>query len=68
MSVSAIAAAAAGSHSAQTRAALGTEVIKQQHQAEQGVVNLIEQAVEAGKQASGSSTAPGTGHVVDVKA
>jgi hypothetical protein len=68
MSVIGTAAAFASSQAAQTQAALATTVIKQNHQAEAGLVALIEQAVEAGKQAAGSPTAPGTGNVVDVKA
>ncbi len=68
MSVAEIATAFAVSQTAQTRAVLATEVIKQNHEAEQGLVAVIEQAVEAGRQAAGSHTAPGTGKVVDVKA
>ncbi len=65
MSIAGTATAIATAQTAQTRAALATEVIKQNHQAEEGLVALIEQAVEAGKQAAGSATAPGTGVVVD---
>lgn len=68
MSVSAIASAFANSQVAQTQASIATAITKQNHEAEQGLVALIEQAVEAGKQAAGSPTAHGTGKVVDVKA
>ena len=68
MSVSAIAASFATSQAAQTQASIATAITKQNHEAEQGLVALIEQAVETGKQAAGSPTAAGTGNVVDVKA
>lgn len=62
-----IAAAYAGAQAAQTHAAISTAITKQNHEAEAALVSVIEQAVEAGKQA-GSDTAPGTGGSVDITA
>ena len=64
--MSAIAAAYAGAQAAQTQAALSTIIAKQNAQAQAGLLAVIEQAVEAGKQAAASSTAPGTGADADV--
>jgi len=65
MSVVATAAAYAGAQAAQTHAALSTAITKQNHEADAALVSVIEQAVEAGKQAV-SATAPGTGGTVDI--
>ena len=64
--MSAIAAAYAAAQAAQTQAALSAVIAKQNHQAELGLVALIEQAAEAAKQAS--ATAPGVGETVDIQA
>ena len=64
--MSAIAAAYAAAQAAQTQAALSAVIAKQNHQAELGLVALIEQAAEAAKQAS--ATAPGVGEAVDIQA
>ena len=58
----------AASSAAQTQAALTTIMTKQNHEAQTGLIAVIEQAIEAGKQAAASPTAEGVGAVVDVKA
>lgn len=47
MDVSSIALAAIASSQSQTRAAIATEVLKQQHQADQALVNMIEQVAKS---------------------
>lgn len=62
--MSTVAAALAASSAAQTQASLATIMVKQNHEAQAGLIAVIEQAVEAAK----SQTAPGVGEVVDVSA
>lgn len=49
MDATSLATSAIGLQQAQTRAAIATEVVKMQHQADQTLVALIEQAAQAGK-------------------
>lgn len=46
MSIASIAAAAAASHAAATRTALATEIVKQQHEAQAEILNVIEAAAK----------------------
>lgn len=62
--MSAIATSFAVSSAAQTRAALGTEMVKMQAQAAQGLAAVLEQNAELLKQAA-AAPPPGTGNLVD---
>lgn len=54
---------------AQTAASLATIIAKQNQQADQTLVALLQQAAEAGAEAlAKSDTAPGTGETVDISA
>jgi len=69
MSAASTAAALAASQAAQTAATLSASIVKQNHQADQNLVALLQNAVEAGQEAiAGSDTAAGVGETVDVKA
>jgi hypothetical protein len=61
MSAAAIASTLIGMSQAQTRMGIQAVLVRQQHQADQSVANLLASAVEA-------MPAPGTGLVVDKKA
>ena len=47
MDVSSIALSAAAANQSQTRATIATEIVKQQHQAEVALVNMIEQVAKS---------------------
>lgn len=65
MSAVSTATTLAAAQAGQTQAALAAVIAKQNHDAQAGLVALIEQAAEAAKQAS--PTAPGTGTAVDLQ-
>ncbi|MCW2308741.1 putative motility protein [Rhodobium gokarnense] len=62
-----IAASYAATTQAQTQIAMQTAMVKQAHEAEQSIANVLEQAVEAGQQIA-SAPPPGMGAKVDVSA
>jgi len=67
MSAVSTATALAGAQAAQTQASIAAHIVKQNQQATEGLIAVIKQAAEAGKEAA-ASPPPGTGAVVDVKA
>ncbi|MBB4304362.1 hypothetical protein GGD81_003420 [Rhodobium orientis] len=62
-----IAASYAVTTQAQTQIAMQTAMVKQAHEADQSIANVLEQAVEAGQQLA-SAPPPGMGASVDVSA
>ena len=62
-----IAASYAATTQAQTQIAMQTAMMKQNHQAEQSIANVLEQAVQMGEQMA-AAPPPGMGANVDVSA
>lgn len=65
MSSASIAAAAVTAQAAQTQASLATIIVKQQHQAEAAVLNII-QAASENLEAITSTPPPGLGANIDI--